>query len=255
MKPRLWVAYADAHYPKIHRPTWNCFLSFVGQNPVEGVVDLGDTVDNACISRHTKGKPGLRKKSEYKMDTEGFFLDIIDPLEAALARVRKQFKLPQQRKIRLIGNHCDWEREYYEENPELTGMLDRSARLADRGWEIVQFGKVFREGKLSYTHGEMFKGKYHANNALDTFCRNILYAHYHTVQVMTKVLSTDQTQKWMSTCSPIVGSCNPEYMENRPNAWVNGFNVIEYWGTKGLFNLYPVIVTNGQCTYGGRVYG
>lgn len=255
MKPSMWLAYADAHYPRIHRPTWNCFLDFVAANPVEGIVDLGDSIDNSCISRHTKGKPGQRRRSEYVLDTDGFWQDMMGPLYGALGAARKKFKLKRQRMVRILGNHCDWEREFYDENPELTGVLDRTARLADEGWEIISFGKVFREGKLSYMHGETLKGKYHSNNALETMCRNIVYGHFHTSQTTTKILATDVTQRWMATCLPIIGELNPEWMENRPNAWTNGFGVIEYHGVGGLFNLYPVVTSKGVCCFGGRLYG
>lgn len=245
-RPEMWLAFADAHYPHIHRPTWKAFLNFASRNRIAGVVDLGDTVDNSCISRHTKGKPGLRTPSAYKLDTQGYFEEIVGPLEKAIG--------PKARKVRILGNHCDWEREYYEENPELTGVLDRCGELKERGWEIVPFGTHFRYGKLTYIHGELLSGKYHAAKALELFGRNLLYAHFHAPQTMTKVLSSDQTQKFQATCAPIVGEINPAWMENRSSAWVNGFCVICYHGN-GNFNLYSVVVSKGVCVFGSELYG
>lgn len=254
MTTEMWVAFTDAHSPRIHRPTWRAFLSFVGQNPVQGVVDLGDTNDNSCISHHTEGKPGLRGDSTYKLDTEFYISEMLDPLEAALALARKRFGIKKQRKVRIIGNHCDWEKEYYDAHPELRGVLDRFAMLGDRGWEIISFGKSFQYGKLTYAHGESIRTQHHAKNAVETFCRNILYGDKHTLQMFTKVLSSDRKQKWLGCCCPIIGEVNQEWMENRPSAWINGWSVIEYHGPEKAFNLYPVVVTSGRAAYGGKVY-
>lgn len=255
MNYEMWLAFADAHAPHIHHPTWDCLLEFAAQNPISGIIDLADTNDNSCISRHTEGKPGLRGDSAYKLDTEFFFREMVEPLETALATSRKKFGIKKQRKVRLTGNHCDWEREYYDQHPELKGMLDRFSQLKELGWEIIPFGKTFQYGKLSYAHGESIKTQHHAKNAVETFCRNILYAHYHSLQMYTKVLSSDRKQRWLGCCSPIVGELNPQWMENRPSAWINGFDVIEYHGSEKAFNLYPVVTTNGRCAFGGRIYG
>lgn len=49
--------------------------------------------------------------------------------------------------------------------------------------------------------------------------------------------------------APAACDLNPGYLRNRPSAWVNGFCVIELLDT-GNFNLYPIVVSGGQCSLG-----
>jgi hypothetical protein len=58
----------------------------------------------------------------------------------------------------------------------------------------------------------------------------------------------------MGWISPILGKLNPEYVRNSPTAWVNGFTLVEFDPNEN-FNCYPIVVSNGQFAWGGRVYG
>jgi hypothetical protein len=55
---------------------------------------------------------------------------------------------------------------------------------------------------------------------------------------------------WMS---PIVGSVSPRYLKHRANAWVNGFTLV-YVRDDGTFNLYQVVMTNGEFSFGPMTY-
>lgn len=253
-RPKTVLILADIHYPQIHRPTLRCALQFAESNPIDGVVDIGDTFANDSISHWTKGKPGLRRDGEYALDTEGFKIDVLEPLEKALATSREKFGIVGQWKTRINGNHDDREEELYEEQPELRGVLDRSPMFTDYDWKIIPIGKVFRYGKLSFIHGETLGGANHAKRAVDTYCRNLVYGHFHTPQSFSKVLPQDQTQKWTATCMPIIGNVTPDYLKGRGSNWMNGFGVAEFHGDEKAFGLYSVIVTNNRCAYGGKIY-
>ena len=212
-------------------------------------VFLGDQFsDNQNISHHTRGKPGLRVTA-FRADTEEFIAQILDPLEAALPR--------NATKVYINGNHDDWVDQVYEEQPELRGQLDRSRdmRLPDRGWTVVQCGKAWRHGKLTFLHGETLGTQFHSKRAVETYCRNVVYGHFHAPQSFTKVLPSDLTQKWSATCLPILGDVNQDYIRNKPTSWVNGFGIAEFHGPEKAFNLYPIVTINGRCSYGGKVYG
>ena len=255
MKPTLWVAAYDLHYPKTHWRTWRAMMNFMKQNQVAGFIFGGDQFHNDSISHHTKGRPGLRSKSAYRRDESGFESGILRPLEELL-----QEYVP---KVWIIGNHDRWESDLIEEQPELEGVLERTIRLRlkERGWVIVPNGRSFRHGKLTCIHGDQLAGfgnqvsAYHSKKAIDNYCQNVLYGHFHSPQSFTRILPVNQTQKWMAHCAPIVGNTNPSYMRNRPTAWLNGFVIIEYHGKAGNFNLYPVVVVEGRFSYGGKVYG
>jgi hypothetical protein len=246
-KPATFVIAADLHFPKVHRPTWRALLSFLSQNTVSGFVFLGDQFDNQDISHHTKGKPGLRRRGRFHLDEVEFDAQILKPLEALLPKTCRRWWIE--------GNHDNWSLELGEEQPELEGKLYRpdNLRLVDRGWNVIALGKTFRVGKLWYGHGETLSGQAHAKKAVETFCRNLVYAHFHAPQSFTKVLPQDQSQKWQAQCLPILGQTNPRYLEGKPNSWVNGIGIVEYYD-RGFFNLYSVVASDGVFAYGGKVY-
>lgn len=249
MKPDLYVIASDLHFPKVNRPSWRCLLDFISRNKVSGFVFLGDQFDNQDISHHTKGKPGLRRRGRFHLDEVEFESQILRPLEKLLPAGCKR--------IWIEGNHDNWSLELGEEQPELIGKLYRpdNLTLADRGWKVVPLGRAIRIGKLWYAHGETLSGQNHAKKAVETFCRNLVYGHFHSPQSWTKVLPQDQSQRWMAQCLPVLSDINPAYLEGKPNSWVPGFGVVLYHGPEKAFNLYPIVVTNGRCAFGTEVYG
>lgn len=239
---------ADIHFPAYDRATFRCALDFMRSNPIAGVVLLGDQLDNAEISHHNVGKPIFKPTGEYAKNTAGFDRDILRPIEAAIGK--------DAERVWQIGNHCDWENQLVQAMPELKGTIERPIllRLRERGWKVNPLGESFKHGKLTHFHGESLSGQFHAKKAVETFCCNCVYGHFHTLQTHTKALPYDAKQKWIATCLPIVGSINPGYVKNKANAWTNGFGVVEYFAG-GLFDLYTVIVSGRQCAYGGKIYG
>lgn len=247
-KSETWVVLSDIHYPEFDRKTFKAALDFISRNRIAGAVLLGDHLDNAEISHHNAGKPLLKPTGRYAKNTAGFDREILTPLESALpARAKK---------IWITGNHDAWEEQLVEGQPELKGTVERPIllKLKERGWKVIPLGEQFRHGKLGYIHGESLGGMHHAKKAVETYCSNLVYGHFHTLQTFVKTLPHDATQKWIATCLPIIGNINPAYVKNKPNSWVNGFGIVEYFGN-GWFDLYTVIITQGKCAYGGKVYG
>lgn len=248
MKPDTFVSGFDLHFPDVSWPTFNAMRAFIADNPVAGFIFGGDQFNNECISHHTKGKGGLRPVGQFAEDEEMFDELILTPLERLLPR--------KAERVWLVGNHDYWEIEYEQENQELKDKLYRpkNLKLESRGWRVIPLGGIYKHGKLSWIHGEGIGTANHSKRAVEVYCTNLVYGHHHTRQMHTKVLSSDFNQKWVSECSPVLANCNPAYLEGRPNSWVNGFGVTEFYDG-GRFNHYGVVCTNGQCSYGGRLYG
>jgi predicted phosphodiesterase len=243
---KRFIAVSDIHWPYVHKPTIKLILSLLGDIQFDGFVFLGDQFDNSVISHHNKGKNLLKPRGSYYAEETSFDKEFLRPVEQLIG---------DGKKIWIKGNHDHWETQYVEEFPELEGKIERdiSLKLEERGWEVVECGKSYTYGKLTYLHGETLTGAQHAKKALEVFCTNVLYGHFHSPQSATKVLPHNQTQKWSAWCSPIAGDCNPYYMRNKPSGWVNGFTLIEYT-RNGNFNLYPIITSGNEIAYGGKIY-
>jgi len=248
-----WVAAFDLHYPLHDKPTLGALYDYLQFNPVQGFIFGGDQLDNGCISHHSKGKPLYRAPGAYAKDERGFVRDVLEPLEKLLTTAEK---------VWIIGNHDHWESQLVEEQPELQGVIDRptSLKLAERGWEVIPLGHHKKVGKLNVCHGEWLTGignqagMYPARKAVETMAANVLAGHTHAPQSFTRIAPVERTQKWQGHIAPALCAVNPAYLRNRPTAWLNGFVIIEVL-PGGAFNLYPIIVTRGQFSFGGKVYG
>lgn len=250
----LWMWMFDVHSPKVHKPTLNAGLHFLEENKVRGFGFGGDQNDNEEISHHNKKKILFRSPGSYRRNTDYFDVHVLTPIEQALSK--------DALRVWIKGNHDDWENQLVQEQPELGGTVERDQllNLKERKWEIVETGGIYRLGKLAIIHGETLTGlgnqgsTYHAKKAVEAYGRSILYGHIHSPQSFARVAPFTQSDKHMAWCSPIVGFTNPGYLRNRPTAWVNGFTIVEV-RDDGMFNVLPIVVTNGKFSFGGKVYG
>lgn len=245
----------DIHYPRHNKRAWAAVLSYLRANKrnIASLVLGGDQLDNAEISHHNQGKPLYKPVGSYRANTEGFERDILNPLEA--------LGIPS--KVWIIGNHDQWEQDMDETHPELRGCLDRPStyRLADRGWNVIENGKAHRIGKhLTVIHGDQLKGQMGyvaltvARRAVEIYGTSVAFGHTHTMQTMSQVNPIEVKKKRAGWNVPALCDLNPDYMRNRPSAWVNGFAVVEM-RPDDSFNLYPIVITKGVFSYGGKIYG
>jgi hypothetical protein len=250
IKPGLWVLAYDIHYPKVHWKTFNAMLDFINKNKskIVGFGFGGDQFDNAEISHHNKRRIIFREVGSYKRNTVGFDKCILTPIERALPRgVERHW---------IQGNHEHWERQLVEESPELEGSIEHDIllNLEERGWDVHATGTGFSIGKLGAVHGEALRGTHHAKYAVETYAQSVVYGHFHTNQCHTKILPQSKDEKWCAWALPCMCETNPVYLRNGPHAWVNGFGIVEV-RADGTFNLYPVVVSDGQFSFGGVTYG
>jgi predicted phosphodiesterase len=252
MKPKLWVALYDVHYPVHDADTIDCVLDFLKHNKVDGFILGGDQMDNAEISHHNKDRAKFKPKGAFKNNEKYFDHDVLKRIEKAVPR--------DARKIWIEGNHDFWEKQMDEVSPELEGCFHRriNLNLDARGWEFIDNGRAFTLGKIKVIHGDQLFGSFGggvmpSRKAVDTYISNVLMGHTHSPQSYAKV-SPVEDKKLMAWVAPCACRMNPDYVRNRPTAWVNGFIIIEMLPS-GDFNLYPVLVTRGRCLYGGKIYG
>lgn len=253
-KVRQAIAVYDLHYPKIHKPTVRAIFDYLSKNKPELFIFGGDQFHFDCVSHHTKHTPIFRTRRSYMNDIEGFNKNILTPLERLLPRGCE--------KIWIIGNHEDWEQDLINEQPELEDAIGhvKLLRLVERGWTIIPLGHAYKLGKLHVIHGETLTGignqagMYPSRKAVELYAGNVLAGHTHAPQTFTKISPVEHKHKWQGHISPIAGDVNPEYLRNRPTAWVNGFNRIDVM-ENGQFNYYPLLVIDGRFAFNGVVYG
>lgn len=92
MPRNIWVAVYDIHYPKIHKPTWDAILDFVGRNSgkIAGFLFGGDQLDNEEIGHWSAGKPLFRPTGSYKANTLGFNANVLSPMKHCFPMPQKE---------------------------------------------------------------------------------------------------------------------------------------------------------------------
>lgn len=227
-------------------------MEFIKDVKPAGFIFGGDQFNNEEISHHTKGKPFYRERASFHRNTTGFAQDILGPLERSLGKSERTW---------IVGNHDRFEHDLIEEQPELEGIIERvdSLKLEERGWKVVPLGHSHRLGELNVIHGEILTGignqagAFPAKKAIEIYAGNVLAGHTHAPQSFAKISPVEVKKKYMAWIAPILGEVNPAYLRNRPTAWLNGFTIVEL-RDKGLFNLYPIVVIDGEFSYGGKLY-
>src|ERR1700721_2870564 len=116
MNMERWVIGHDLHFPKYDRPTFLSMLALMRDIRPHGFIFGGDQFDNAEISHHK--------------NTQRFDAEILRPLESIMGKGEKVY---------ILGNHCDWERQFIEEHPELEGWMERpqALHLEQRGCGMI----------------------------------------------------------------------------------------------------------------------
>ncbi len=199
----------------------------------------GDNMNFDAVDHwlHEKGMVRQLEGKRILAEYEGFKKEILNPLEEILPHTC--------RKIWLNGNHEDWVQLAIDKNPQGEGYweIEHNLHLTEKGWEVYEYGKYAKVGKIVFIHGQ-YTNQYHAKKTVDVFERNVVYGHTHTFQAYTKITPVDN-EPHSAISIPVACELNPDYARNRPNAWVNGFLVF-YIYSKGYFNLYPVISIDGE---------
>lgn len=187
--------------------------------------------------RHMEGK---RLRQSY--DT--FQRDILDEVEKVLP--------DYCRRVFMFGNHELWCEQYIDKIPELEGFAEIERNLKLDNWEIIPYRQTIKIGKIYFHHRE-YTSKYHASKMVDVYGKNVVYGHVHTAQSFTKVTPVE-SEAHMAVAMPCACELNPQYMKNKPSAWVNGFGVF-YIHPDNNFNIYPIIATKGRFMFNGKYYG
>lgn len=243
MKVKTGICVFDLHFPKHNKKLWESILKVCKKIKPDYFIFGGDNLDMDEVNHweldrgNKRGMEGKRLRRSY----DNFQTEILGRLQ-----------LPDYcRKIFMFGNHELWLEQYIDKIPELEGFAEIERNIDLKDWEIIPYRQTVKVGKIYFHHGE-YTGKHHASKMVDTFERNIVYGHLHSQQSYTKVTPID-CQPHTAISMPCACEVNPQYMKDRPSAWVNGFGVF-YIHPDNNFNIYPVISSNGHFIFQGEYY-
>jgi len=246
MKFKTVVLLPDIHYPEHSKSSIELVKIFIKDVKPDIIIYQGDNLDMSVISHWNKEKTRKIELKRLKADYDGFAKEILDPIEK-LTKKDTQF-------VWLNGNHEDWAEQYIDKNPQLEGIIEPEIclNLKERKYKIVPYNKIHKIGKLNIIHG-YYHNKYHADKTLSVFEESICYGHMHSPQMQSKTKPVDSKDFHAAYCLPCLSDLAPDYMDSRPNAWINGFGVA-YIMADGTFNLYPVIIVNNRFILNGKLY-
>lgn len=254
-KIRKFVAIYDVHYgyerdsSRHKRPihdakAMSVALQFTKDFKPTDIILGGDILDCGCISHHNQHKPGrtedLRLRSDAK-ELRHTFLDFVE-----------QYKTLTY----ITGNHEAWLTDFVDENPALEGIVDlRSILQLGNKWKIIPQGEAYNLGKLTFIHGDQFKGggDHVAKAAVIAYERSVRLGHFHTLQLYTKTGALDIKQGKTGMVVPCLSSKAPMWVKGAPNKWCQGF-LYGYVRRDGSFNDYPVVIVNGKAIINGKEY-
>jgi hypothetical protein len=252
MTTKYHVALADIHYPEHDARALKAVFEFIRRNKrkIASVTLLGDALDCANLSRHTKGKPRLRRHRGYKEDLDGFKQDILEPIENAVS--------PSCKLVYVCGNHEDWiESDLLDEMPELDGIVNIPdvLRLEERGWRWVPVGRHIERAGFVLLHGDQIGSGLHVSKKMgDLVNGNCIMGHVHRFSAFSRAALISEKKKHLAVTLPCLCTVAPAYSKGTPNAFVVGFGILEEWAPNRA-NLYVPIIMDGVFSYGGKLYG
>lgn len=239
------ICVGDLHFPYHNKTLWENLLKLAHTLKVDYFLFGGDNMDMEAVNHwelekgNKRGMEGKRLRKSY----DGFQSEIMDEVEKVLP--------DYCRKIFMFGNHEEWIEKYIDKCPELEGFAEIERNVNLMNWEVIPYQQTTKIGKLYFHHG-IYTSKYHSSKMVDVYERNIISFHLHTFQSFTKITPVDCSAH-MAMSMPCACDLNPQYMKDKPSAWVNGFGIF-YVQENGNFNIFPVIATKGHFVWEGTYY-
>jgi transposase-like protein/predicted phosphodiesterase len=240
-----YLVIGDMHVPEHNMPCIKAILYMMDDVKFDGLVNIGDFMDLACISHWNKTKrltsEGMKIKEDYIIGNT-----ILDEFDKRLPKgCDKHF---------MFGNHEEWYYQFIDLNPSLEGMFHPTdeLKLKERGYTVYEhYNDIFSIGKLSFTHG-IYTGMHYVKKHIDELKTNVIFGHLHSQRERYE----SSPAKELSIGGYALGclcSMSPEYMKKRPNKWTNGFAIVHFY-PNGDFEVELKRIIRGKFIYDGKVY-
>ena len=237
------VALFDIHHPKHDKASMNVVKEFIKDFKPDYLVYGGDQEHFDTISYYNKNKPKLTESKRLKKEYKAFQEDILNEIEARIPARCKKFY--------MMGNHEYRVERLIENSPQYEGFIEVENNLRLDDYTIIPFNEVFNIGDMYFTHG-WYYNKYYAEKTVRIGQKMLFVGHVHQPQVYT---ATSPAYSLPKQCVGVGCLCNanPDYLINKPNAWVHQF-LYWYMFNDGTFTYFTPIIVNGRCIINGKVY-
>jgi len=165
-------------------------------------------------------------------------------------------RYPWMKKIVIRGNHDQRLERYIRNNPEWSGLIEpqQYCNLVTEDWKFLNYGDIFKLGKLHFLHGEQLKCSAvdSAKRAALRYYKNVRFGHFHTYAAATMYSAIDEEVK---TAISVPCCCvrDMDWMGKAPNTWIQGFNY-GYIFPNGSFQDYVVIRGRDSFVAEGKEY-
>lgn len=251
-RPLAGLILADLQFPQSNLQLLSVVERYMASRPWDYLVYLGDFMDMDAISHHA-----MEAGDQRSLEGKRLKKDYADM--AAILRRHRKIIGRKCNVIYLLGNHEEWADKFVDKFPMLEGMLEPTNNLPfdELNIEVIQQRHKKQIGKLHFIHGDISAGyyssKHHAMKVVETYNRNVVYGHHHTLQAYTKLSPVGINETHSAYCIPALANIAPVWARNKPNQWLNGFGV--FFVSKDRFTVLPIVaVRNGFIAPDGKEY-
>ena len=223
----------------------NAMLKFASDFKPDVWIEGGDNLDCGPVSHWLKDKKVSIQDMHLDKDIREYREKVLFPINQIMGS--------KGTKIWMEGNHEQWLRDLGEFNPGIANMFAVDHLLPLSDWTVLAPGAHYKLGKLYFVHGDNLRGVNVAASALNLYGHPMRFGHFHTFQVATKYSLIDSNDVKNAIAVPGLCQRNPNFMRQRPNQWLMGFNY-GYIHDDGTFTDYVPLIIKGKFSAEGRTY-
>jgi len=232
--------FADSHAPEFDEVATRCAIKLGQFYKPDLILGLGDIGEYGSVSSFSKGKPKLLEGMRIKDDVESAtaYLNLMSTIN------------PKAEKVCLLGNHEARVEKYIQENPQTDGLVSVRTEYEKVGWQTIEENIPYSIcHKLIAIHGINW-GKYAAAKHLEMYSKSVLFGHIHKPQSFAHSFYDGVKMSWACPC---LGDLNPNYLRNKPTAYVHGCVLIDVLDN-GNFFLDTVLIFDGITSRFGSIF-
>jgi len=232
--------FADSHAPDHDEVATRCAIKLGRFYRPDLILSLGDVGEYGSVSSFSKGKPKL---------LEG--MRILDDVESAVGYLNLMSTInPKAERVCLMGNHEARVERFIQENPQTDGLMSVSSEYEKAGWKTIPENIPYEIcRKLIAIHGVAW-GKYAAARHLEMYSKSTLFGHVHKPQSHPHTFYDGVKMAWSCPC---LGDLNPNYLRNKPTAYVHGCVLIDVLDND-TFHLDTVLIFDGVTSRFGSIF-